>query len=268
MNMFLGLMTDPFVAGRSGGGARRRAALCGGGQRLAAARPSAARDAYAKFPTKADVARNDLFDPRWSVWGAAYGGGADIDGNAALGSNTAERRAPSASRRRRLSDLAVDAGGFCARRRRHNFSVNGFGTGRSDLFQAGAFVRHTVGAAYVTGALAYGWQDVTTDRTVTVAGLRSAARAVQRQCVLRAPRRRLSLRDAVDGHHALCRGAVHDLRSAGLCRAGAGRHQRLRAELYRQGRHGVAHRTRRPHRQILCAARRHADAARPGRLGA
>ena len=42
--------------------------------------------------------------------------------------------------------------------------------GRSDLFQAGAFIRHTIGAAYLTGALAYGWQDITTDRTVTVAG--------------------------------------------------------------------------------------------------
>jgi len=52
-----------------------------------------------------------------------------------------------------------------------NFSVaNGLGSGRSDLFQAGAFVRHSVGPAYVTGALAYGWQDITTDRTVTVAG--------------------------------------------------------------------------------------------------
>ena len=30
----------------------------------------AAHDAFAKFPTKADVARNDLFDQRWSVWGA------------------------------------------------------------------------------------------------------------------------------------------------------------------------------------------------------
>ena len=36
-----------------------------------------------------------------------------------------------------------------------NFSVANGGTGRSDLFQAGAFVRHTVGAAYVTGVLAY-----------------------------------------------------------------------------------------------------------------
>jgi hypothetical protein len=34
---------------------------------------------------------------------------------------------------------------------------------RSDLFQAGAFMRHSVGPAYLSGALAYGWQDVTTD---------------------------------------------------------------------------------------------------------
>jgi uncharacterized protein with beta-barrel porin domain len=32
-------------------------------------------------------------------------------------------------------------------------------------------VRHTAGAAYVTAALAYGWQDITTDRTVTIAGI-------------------------------------------------------------------------------------------------
>jgi uncharacterized protein with beta-barrel porin domain len=32
-------------------------------------------------------------------------------------------------------------------------------------------VRHTVGPAYITAALAYGWQDITTDRIVTVAGL-------------------------------------------------------------------------------------------------
>nr|WP_247493450.1 autotransporter outer membrane beta-barrel domain-containing protein [Bradyrhizobium sp. 142] len=42
--------------------------------------------------------------------------------------------------------------------------------GRSDLFQAGAFVRYTAGPAYVTAALAYGWQDVTTNRIVTAAG--------------------------------------------------------------------------------------------------
>jgi uncharacterized protein with beta-barrel porin domain len=63
-----------------------------------------------------------------------------------------------------LAGFALAGGGT-------NFGVNGFGSGRSDLFQAGAFVRHTIGAAYMSGALAYGWQDVTTDRTVTVAGI-------------------------------------------------------------------------------------------------
>jgi len=172
MSMFLGLMTDPFVAGRNTGtdtvGAQPYAEA---GNAYAAARLSSAHDAFAKIPTKAAVARNDLFDPRWSVWGAAYGGGADIDGNAALGSNSASVRAfgfvggadyrisPST-----LAGFALGGGGT-------SFSVNGFGNGRSDLFQAGAFVRHTIGAAYVTGALAYGGQQVTTDRTVTVAGL-------------------------------------------------------------------------------------------------
>ena len=56
-----------------------------------------------------------------------------------------------------------------------NFSVAGSGSGHSDLFQAGAFVKHTVGAAYISAALAYGWQDITTNRTVTVAGSRSVA---------------------------------------------------------------------------------------------
>ena len=52
-----------------------------------------------------------------------------------------------------------------------NFSVLGTGSGRSDMFQAGAFVRHNRGPAYVTAAAAWSWQDVTTDRTVTAAGL-------------------------------------------------------------------------------------------------
>jgi uncharacterized protein with beta-barrel porin domain len=52
-----------------------------------------------------------------------------------------------------------------------NFSVADGGSGHSDLFQAGAFVRHTVGSAYVTAAAAYGWQDIATNRTVTISGI-------------------------------------------------------------------------------------------------
>jgi autotransporter-associated beta strand protein len=175
MNLFLGLLTDPFLAGRDGGvtpgGAQPYAEEGEGSLAYAAKKQNAARDALAKMPTKADAARNDLFDPHWSVWGSAYGGGANIDGNAALGSNSANVRAfgfvagaDYRISRDTIAGFALGGGGT-------NFGVVGFGTGRSDLFQAGAFVRHTIGAAYVTAATAYGWQDVTTDRTVTIAGL-------------------------------------------------------------------------------------------------
>src|SRR6202023_1841419 len=64
-----------------------------------------------------------------------------------------------------LAGFALAGGGT-------NFSIaNGLGSGRSDLFQAGAYVRHTNGPAYISAAVAYGWQDITTDRTLTIAGL-------------------------------------------------------------------------------------------------
>jgi len=176
MNIFLGLLTDPFVAGRgdggtAGGGPTAFAGEGEGASAYAAKKPNAARDAFAKFPTKAEAARNDTFDQRWSVWGAAYGGGSTTDGNAALGSNTATARAFGlvAGADYRISPYTL--AGFALAGGGTSFGVNGFGSGRSDLFQAGAFMRHTIGPAYVTAALAYGWQDVTTDRTVTVAGI-------------------------------------------------------------------------------------------------
>jgi uncharacterized protein with beta-barrel porin domain len=174
MNLFLSLLTDPFVSGRgsnltAGAGAQSYAEE-GNSLAYAAKKSGGARDALAKMPTKA-VARNDLLDSRWSLWGSAFGGGADISGNATLGSNSANVRAfgfaAGADYRISPSTLA----GFALAGGGTNFSVSGFGTGRSDMFQAGAFVRHTVGAAYLTGALAYGGQEVTTDRTVTIAGL-------------------------------------------------------------------------------------------------
>jgi hypothetical protein len=48
--------------------------------------------------------------------------------------------------------------------------ANNFSSGRSDLFQAGTFVRHAIGSAYVATALAYGWQAITNDHPVTPAG--------------------------------------------------------------------------------------------------
>ncbi|WP_246175428.1 autotransporter outer membrane beta-barrel domain-containing protein [Bradyrhizobium paxllaeri] len=173
MNLFLSLISDPFVAGRGGGFGGNASAVPFAEESAlgyAAKKRGAARDAFAKFPIKADIARNDLFDQRWSVWGSAYGGGSNTSGNAALGSNDATARvfgfAVGADYRLSPDTLA----GFALAGGGTNFSVSGFGSGRSDLFQAGAFVRHNMGAAYITAAAAYGWQDVTTERTVTVAG--------------------------------------------------------------------------------------------------
>lgn len=175
MNMFLSLLTDPFVAGRGDGVAAGAGASAFADETVGvhayARKNNAARGAFAKFPTKAEVARNNLFDPHWSVWGAAYGGSSFTDGNVALGSNDVTARAFgfAAGADYRISPATL--AGFALAGGGTSFAVNGFGSGRSDLFQAGVFVRHTAGRAYVTGALAYGWQDVTTDRTVTVAGV-------------------------------------------------------------------------------------------------
>jgi autotransporter-associated beta strand protein len=173
MNLFISSLTDPFIGGRSGSpgaGGAQGYVEDESASAYAARRSGTARDAFAKIPTKAEVARNDLLDNRWSVWGTAFGGGANISGDATLGSNSADVRAfgLAAGADYRFSPQTI--AGFALAGGGTNFSVAGFGSGRSDMFQAGAFVRHTVGPAYVTGALAYGGQEVTTDRIVTVAG--------------------------------------------------------------------------------------------------
>jgi uncharacterized protein with beta-barrel porin domain len=109
---------------------------------------------------------------RWSVWAAGFGGSQTTDGNAAVGSNGSTSRivgtvvgADYYFSPNTIAGFALAGGGT-------SYVVgNGLGSGRSDLFQAGVYMRHTMGAAYIAGALAYGWQDITTNRTVTLAGL-------------------------------------------------------------------------------------------------
>ncbi|MGY3591113.1 autotransporter-associated beta strand protein [Bradyrhizobium sp. USDA 4341] len=174
MNQFLGLLTDPFVAGRdggvSGGGAGAVSFAEESASLATAARTTEPRDALAAIYAKVPPQQLD-FEPRWSIWAAGYGGAQTTSGNTVLGSNNTSSSvygtAVGADYRfspNTIAGLAL-AGGATS------FSTNGLGWGRSDLFQAGAFVRHTVGAAYLSAALAYGWQDITTDRIVTAAGV-------------------------------------------------------------------------------------------------
>ncbi|WP_440637353.1 autotransporter domain-containing protein [Bradyrhizobium sp. PUT101] len=177
MSQFMGAMTDPFVLGRSDGVSASTGAAQFADAAAVAAYASTGgksstseRDAYAAIFRKAPVTAGPLTQG-WSVWAAGYGGTQTTDGNATTGSNTATSRlfGTAVGADYRFSPNTV--AGFALAGGGTNFSVANGGTGRSDLFQAGAFVRHTMGAAYLSAALAYGWQDVTTSRTVTIAGI-------------------------------------------------------------------------------------------------
>ncbi len=161
MGLFMGLLTDPFM-NRTGDAGSMPGATGYADEALSyAARQKT--DAFAMF-NKAPPAP---FEQGWSVWAAGFGGSQSTSGNAALGSNDTTSR---------IAGTAVGAdyllspntiAGFALAGGGTNFSVANGGTGRSDLFQMGAYVRHTDGPAYISAALAYGWQDITTNRTVT-----------------------------------------------------------------------------------------------------
>nr|WP_249153580.1 autotransporter outer membrane beta-barrel domain-containing protein [Bradyrhizobium diazoefficiens] len=172
---FLNLMLDPTVVGRSGGFAKAGSVAQFAESNEAAAyaskRPATAREreAYA-MATKAPLFSSQP-SSRWSVWAAGYGGSAGVGGNAQVGSQDLTARvwggAAGADYRISVDTLvgfALGGGGL-------NYSLaNAMGTGSADLFQAGVYGRHNFGPAYVSAALAYGWHDVTTNRTVALAG--------------------------------------------------------------------------------------------------
>ncbi|TYL87709.1 autotransporter outer membrane beta-barrel domain-containing protein [Bradyrhizobium cytisi] len=117
------------------------------------------REAY-----EAIYGKPSLAAPHWRIWASGIGGSQmTTGGNGSVSRSFA---------------TAVGADYSLSPQTRVGFALAGGGTGfasnlssgRSDLFQAGTFVRHTIGAAYVATALAYGWQAITSDHQVTPAG--------------------------------------------------------------------------------------------------
>jgi len=167
MGQFVGVMLDPFnrgtvtPAGVSGYASEGEAgAHASAGRR----RTAAEREAYAMV-TKAPMQQD--FAARWNVWAAGFGGSQTTDGNAAVGSNSTTSRIAAGAVGADYLIAPNTIVGFALAGGGTSFTVaGGLGSGRSDLFQAGAYARHTMGAAYVAAALAYGWQDITTNRTV------------------------------------------------------------------------------------------------------
>lgn len=166
MNLFMSLLTDVFSSGRNDmpGASPYADEPSANAYAATAKRPS---DALASIYRKAPP---PSFEQRWDVWAAGYGGSQTTDGNTALGSNNTSSSVYGTAVGLDYRFSASTVAGFALAGGGTGFGVSGLGWGHSDVFQAGAFVRHNAGPAYVTAALAYGWQDVTTNRIVTAAG--------------------------------------------------------------------------------------------------
>jgi len=177
MTQFITTLLDPFIGGRADDAAPATGVSAyteanGDASAYASSsrfRSKGERDAYG-IVTKA-VPRNPLYDPHWSVWTAGFGGSQTTDGSGATGSNAATSRVFGTAAGADYVFSPRTIAGFALAGGASSFSVASAGSGRSDLFQAGVFVKHTAGAVQISGALAYGWQDINTDRTVTVAGV-------------------------------------------------------------------------------------------------
>ncbi|MDB5602164.1 MAG: putative outer rane autotransporter barrel [Xanthobacteraceae bacterium] len=165
MTQFMGLLSDPSIDGR--GSRNGAAAIPYADEAMAYAAKRRPNDALAAIHRQAPPPAL-AYAPSWSVWAAAFGGTQTTDGDAVLGSNTATSRifGMAAGADYRMSPDTIV--GFAMAGGGTHFNVANGGSGRTDLFQAGAFLRHQMGPAYVSAALAYGWQDVTTERTITI----------------------------------------------------------------------------------------------------
>ena len=152
MDRFLNLMTDPYASGRT---------------------TAMVPMSYAPLP-KGTPPLMVTQQPRWSVWAAGYGGTQTTRGTALIGSNTYTGGIYgfAAGADYRVSPDTVV--GFALGGAGTSYHLaNGLGSGSSNVFQAGLYGRQTFGSAYVAGSLAYGWQDVTTDRRVMFDQLRA-----------------------------------------------------------------------------------------------
>jgi uncharacterized protein with beta-barrel porin domain len=149
MNQFLGLMLDPFVGGRFGGGGPA---------------PGFAPEQEASFPPDIALAYASVlkeqpkqtFDQRWTAWGSAFGGTSMTSGSAAAGTNdvTANNYGFAAGMDYHASPTTLY--GFSVAGGGTNWNLaQGLGNGRSDAFLAGAYGKSYFGPAYVAGALAF-----------------------------------------------------------------------------------------------------------------
>jgi autotransporter-associated beta strand protein len=153
-NQFLNLMLDPFVDGRSGVGGADHPALGFAPERETM--PPDIAHAYAAV-LKAPSKGVPVYEPGWTVWGGAYGGGNRTSGDPAvigthdLSANTAGFAAGLDYRLTPNSVVGVALAGGGT-----NWHLaQGLGGGKSDAFQAGVYGATRFGPAYLAAAFAF-----------------------------------------------------------------------------------------------------------------
>jgi uncharacterized protein with beta-barrel porin domain len=163
MTEFLGLLLDPFVDGRFGGGTSNGSQAIGFAPDEDQFLPPDVALAYASILNRASPAP---FVQRWTAWGASYGGGQFTSGNSTMGSSNLSSQifgfaggmdyhySPDT-----IVGVAVGGAGL-------NWGLaGGLGGGRSDSFQTGVYGITRFGPAYLAGSLAFGDHWMTTNRS-------------------------------------------------------------------------------------------------------
>ena len=167
-NLFLNLITDPFVEGRSGDSRF--------GPPLGYAKEPSSSTVAGAAPAFVSVKNYNKQDPRYGVWAAAYGGSGTVSGNATTGSHTTTSRAYGVAAGMDYSLTPDTKIGFALGGGGTNWGLSeGLGGGRSDVFQAGVYALTHYGPSYLSAGLAYAYHDASTNRTVSVSGVDTLA---------------------------------------------------------------------------------------------
>jgi autotransporter-associated beta strand protein len=163
-DQFLNLMLDPFVDGRSGVGGADHPALGFAPERETM--PPDIAHAYASMFKEPRAPLPPAYEPRWTIWGGAYGGSNRTTGDVAvIGSHdlSANTAGFAAGFDYRLTPDSVV--GFALAGGGTNWSLaQGLGGGKSDAFQAGIYGATKYGPAYLAAAFAFANHWMSTDR--------------------------------------------------------------------------------------------------------
>jgi uncharacterized protein with beta-barrel porin domain len=162
MNQFMGLMLDPFVAGRIGGVNGNSIGFAP--EQQASFPPDIAR-AYASV-FKAPPMVSSPPTQQWTAWGSGFGASSATNGNAAIGSTnvTASNYGFAGGMDYHFTPDTLVGFALAGAGTTWNLA-QGLGGGRSDAFQAGVYTKSYWGPAYVAAALAFANNWFTTDRS-------------------------------------------------------------------------------------------------------